>query len=283
MSLDGKVALITGAARGIGRELVRAFVREGARVVATDISWEFTQPSEDDLAFSAATRGDPNICRLDMDIAIDSHVKRVLRRSTEAFGSVDVIINNGGMRARDLYPETSGMTTVLDTEVGDWPKMFDTHVFGTLRVVKAFAPQMVAKGRGSIINVGTIGAVEGVGKTREGPYQPAKAAMHNLTMALADELRSANISANVLCPVHTHTTGSDSLTAFRFPKESGAMPRRFRPESCVPLALFLAEQDGAGVTGQIIGILEWNETNGFGGFETWGHPPDVAAWAAIQT
>ena len=282
MSLDDKVVLVTGAARGIGRELVRAFVREGARVVATDISFEFTNPSEDDLAFDAAIRNDPKIRRYIMDIAIDSHVKRVFLRATEAFGTVDVIINNGGMRARDLYPETSGMTTVLDTEVGDWQRMFETHVFGTLRVIKAFAPGMLEKGAGSIINVGSIGVIEGAGKTREGPYQPAKAAMHNLTIALADELRTANIAANVLCPVHTHTTGSDSLTAFRFPANSGAIPKRFRPESCVPLALFLARQDGTGVTGQILGIVDWNEANGFGGFETWGHPPDIAAWAAAQ-
>jgi NAD(P)-dependent dehydrogenase (short-subunit alcohol dehydrogenase family) len=133
MTMAGKTVLITGAARGIGRVLVRAFLDRGARVVATDLSWAFIDPSEDDVAFDLLTSRGGDVLRIGMDVAIDSHVRRALKLVTDGLGPIDVLINNGGMRARDLYPDSSGMITVLETEVGDWQRMFDTHVFGTLR------------------------------------------------------------------------------------------------------------------------------------------------------
>lgn len=135
MSLADKVVLVTGAARGMGREYVRGFRNAGARVVATDLSWAPTGASSDDTQFLDEIKGDSSILAESMDITLDSSVTRVFQAAIERFGTIDVIVNNAGMRQRDLYPPHGSVTT-LETEVSDWQRMFDTHVFGTLRVIK---------------------------------------------------------------------------------------------------------------------------------------------------
>ena len=279
MPVSGQVVLITGAARGMGREYVRAFLREGAKVIATDASWTPSGVSSDDIDFRKELEGNPDVLVERMDITIDSHIKRVFDAAMARFGTVDVMVNNGGLRARDLYPPL-GNRQIIETELGDWWRMFDTHVFGTFRVIKTFVQPMIAQKRGSIINVCSGG---GGGRTLEGPYQPAKAAEVMMTIFLATELKPHNIAANVLLPGFTRTTGTDEQTAARaeiFARNNPGKPylvRRLRPDSVVPLALYLAEQDANGVTGETFETLAWNQQNELGGFETWGYGPDVQA------
>jgi len=281
VAVAGKVVVVTGAARGMGREYVRGFLREGAKVVATDVAWEPTGVSNDLIDFRDELKGNPNVLTDIMDISIDSHVKRVAEAAIGRFGTIDVIINNAGTRMRDLYPPHGSVTT-LETEVGDWQKTFDTHVFGTLRVVKAFSKPMLDRQRGSIISVSSGGYDASRANSREMPYQAAKAALVTMTLYLAEELRSSNIAANVLLPGHTATTGTDEQEAIRSEMRARAAqpgapvwrPMRVRPEHVVPLALFLADQDASGVTGQIINAMKWNQEHGFGGADEWVYPAD---------
>ncbi len=281
MAVSGKVVLITGGARGMGREYVRGFLKEGAKVVATDLSWEPTGVSNDDFNFMKEIEGNPNVLPEIMDISIDSHVKRVFKAAMDKFGTVDVIINNAGTRMRDLYPPHGSVTT-LETEVGDWQKTFDTHVFGSLRVIKEFTKPMLEKGRGSIISVSSGGFDASRANSREMPYQSAKAALVTMTLYLADELKPNNIAANVLLPGHTATTGTDEQEALRKAMREAAAkpgvpvwrPMRVRPEHIVPLALFLADQDASGFTGQVVNTMKWNEEHGFGGVDEWVYPAD---------
>lgn len=292
MAVKDKVVLVTGGARGMGREYVRAFLREGAKVVATDMSWEPTGVSNDDYDFMEEIKGNPNVLAEIMDITIDSHVKRVYKAAIDKFGTVDVIINNAGTRMRDLYPPHGSMTT-LETEVGDWQKTFDTHVFGSLRVIKAFTQPMLEKKRGSIISVSSGGYDASRANSREMPYQAAKAALVTMTLYLANELKPSNIAANVLLPGHTATTGSDEQEALRAQMRARAAaagqptfkPMRVRPEHVAPLGLFLADQDASGVTGQVINTMQWNQEHGFGVADEWVYEadrddPEVRRWGA---
>lgn len=285
MALEGTVVLVTGGARGMGREYVRGFLREGAKVIATDLSWDPTGVSSDDFRFMDEIQGNPNVLAEVMDISIDSHVKRVYKAAIDKFGTVDVIINNAGVRTRDLYPDRDGHKRTLETEVGDWQKLFDTHVFGSLRVIKCFTQPMLEKGRGSIINVCSNGYNGSRPNSLEMPYQSAKAALVTMTLYLAHELQGSNIAANVILPGHTRTTGSDEQEAAR-PLRGGAAPGtrrlgplRLNPDHVVPAALFLAQQDASGVTGQVIDTPKWNEENGFGGSDRWGYAEDLRARA----
>ncbi len=285
MSISGLVVLVTGAARGMGREYVRGFLEEGAKIIATDSSWSPTGVSNDDYRFLDEIKDEPNVLAEVMDITIDSHIKRVFEAAMARFGTVDVMINNAGLRARDLYPPI-GNRPIVETELGDWWRMFDTHVFGTFRVVKTFVQPMIAQRRGSIINVCSGG---GNGASLEGPYQPAKAAQVMMTIFLANELRQYNIAANVLLPAGTRTTGSDEQTAARAEVRARREPgkpyltRRLQAESVVPLGLYLAGQDGNGVSGETFEVLRWNQENELGGFETWGYGPDVEAARSAGT
>src|SRR5215468_2427454 len=244
MSLADKVVLVTGAARGMGREYVRGFRKAGARVIATDLTWEPTGASGDHERFLEEVGNSPDVLAEYMDITIDSHVKRVFTKSVDRFGTIDVIVNNAGMRQRDLYPPHGSVTT-LETEVGDWQKMFDTHVFGTLRVIKQFTLPMLAKRRGSLINVSSGGYNASRPDSREMPYQAAKGALVTMTLYLAHELKPHNIAANVLLPGHTRSTGSDEQEVLRreiraraaAPGAPGVRARRLNPDHVVPLAL----------------------------------------------
>ncbi len=294
MSVENKVVLVTGGARGMGREMVRAFLKEGAKVVATDISWVPTGVSNDDFDFREELTGNPNVLIGVMDITLQSHVNEIYDEAMEKFGTIDVVINNGGTRQRDLYLKTHGSVSILDTDVSEWEHMFATHVFGNLRVIKKFAQPMLEKKRGSIVNTSSSqllnahgagqGNATGYGLSREGSYQPAKAAMGSMTIYLAQELKQHNIAVNLMMPGHTRTTGSDEQETVRNEIRqrlgrgtSDFVPRRVRADNVVPLALHLAQQDANGITGQWISCMQWNEKNGLGGFEAWGYEPDVAA------
>jgi 3-oxoacyl-[acyl-carrier protein] reductase len=280
VSLTDKVVLVTGAARGMGREHVRGFLGAGARVVATDLSWAPSGVSSDDSVFLDELRENDNVLFETMDITIDSHVQRVFHAAMDRFGTIDVIVNNAGMRQRDLYPP-HGSVTALETEVGDWQRMFDTHVFGTFRVIKSFVQPMVQRGSGSIISVGSDGYDGHRPNSREMPYQAAKAGMVTMALYLAEELKPHNIAVNVLLPGHTRSTGSDEQELERRNMRTRMglpawRPTRLRPEHVVPLALHLADQDASGTTGQVIRAMAWNEDNGLGGVEAWAYAPDLA-------
>jgi NAD(P)-dependent dehydrogenase (short-subunit alcohol dehydrogenase family) len=275
MTLDGKVVLITGGARGMGREYVRGFLKAGAKVIATARSWTPSGISGDDEDFFSEVKDNPNVLTEVMDLTIDSHVKRVYERAIEHFGTIDVIVNNAAMRPRDIYAPT-GQSTILDTEISDWWRMFDTNVFGTFRVIKTFARPMIEQRRGSIINVSSTGPGP---HSLEGPYQPSKAAETTMSHYLAHELKPHNIAVNILLPGYTRTTGSDEQSAARAAASGiaqGAL-RRLRADSGVPLALFLAQQDASGETGGTFNVVRWNEEQGLGGFDVWGYEADVEA------
>lgn len=294
MPLESKVILITGGARGMGREMVRAFLNEGSKVIATDLSWLPTGVSNDDYDFRAEIEENPNVLVGTMDITLQSHVTEIYNKALAKFGTIDVVINNGGTRQRDLYLDTHGSVSILETDISEWQRMFETHVFGNLRVIKTFCRPMIEQRKGSIINTSSsqllnahgagMGEQTGYGLSREGPYQPAKAAMGSMTIYLAKELAQHNVAVNLMMPGHTATTGSDEQEIVRDDirqrlglGESNFIPRRVRSDNVVPLAIHLAQQDASGVTGRWISCMAFNEEQGLGGFEEWGVAEDVAA------
>src|SRR5437773_1117736 len=141
------------------------------------------------------------------------------------------------------------------------------YVRGFLRVIKEFSKPMLEQGRGSIISVSSGGYNASRPNSREMPYQSAKAALVTMTLYLSNELQPSNIAANVLLPGHTASTGTDEQEAIRSEMRARSTPAggqtwrpmRVRAEHVVPLALFLADQDASGVTGQVINATTWNK------------------------
>ena len=118
MSVEGKVVVITGGARGMGREIVRGFIQEGARVVATDVSWVPSGYSNDTEDFYAEIKDNPNVLAATMDITSQAHVDLAYKQTIDKFGTVDVLICNGGTPARPL-PRDPRQPHRLETRVAD--------------------------------------------------------------------------------------------------------------------------------------------------------------------
>jgi NAD(P)-dependent dehydrogenase (short-subunit alcohol dehydrogenase family) len=276
----GRVAVVTGGARGIGRSLCEGLLHAGAKVVAADLRWD---DAED---FRKQVESSDNGMAVDMDItdvaAVDAARDAVLDR----FGGVDVLVNNAALVSETLFAPT-GHRNTLDTTDQDWERMFGVNVFGTLKAIRGFIEPMRANKRGSIVNVvssGVLPVSSGGGYhglrpwTVEMPYQATKAAVMALTFYLAEEVRGDGVAVNAIMPGHTRASWFDA-TARAFNEQGIAyFMRPAIPEHLLPISLFLAAQDGTGASGRLYYVPDWNYDHGYGDYAAWlDHelPPDM--------
>jgi NAD(P)-dependent dehydrogenase (short-subunit alcohol dehydrogenase family) len=278
----GRVVAITGAARGMGRAFTRAFLAQGARVVAMDLSWEptgFSGDQDDSFRRELLSRPD-DVVLATVDVSNTAQVDAAFDTTMRKWGTVDVLLNNAAMRQRNLFPP-SGRTTTLQTKDSDWERMFAVNVFAALKVTRRFIAPMLDKQQGSIISTISSGALHHSHggaymalrpNSREMPYQSTKAALLTMMFYLADEVKEQNVAVNILVPGHTRTTGFDEQNSAR--RELGFASRNapapLKPEHVVPLALFLAQQTAStGVTGKCFDSVTWNIEHGAGGPKEW--------------
>jgi NAD(P)-dependent dehydrogenase (short-subunit alcohol dehydrogenase family) len=268
--LSGRVVVVTGGARGMGAAYVRAFLADGARVVAADRVWAGAESLKQELS-------DAGALAVTMDVTDDGQVDQAYRETLERFGTVDALINNAAMRQRDLFPP-SGWATTLGTSDGDFLRMYNVNVFGALKVTRRFIQPMIEQGRGSVVNIASSGIIvrhDGDSyaafrpDSREQPYMSSKAALANLTFYLAAEVQEHNVAVNVVIPGHTRTTGSDEQARARMKLTGRPARDPVKPEHTVPLVRFLIGQDAGGVTGRMFDALQWNAEHGFGGYDEW--------------
>lgn len=206
--LDGKVAVVTGAARGIGRALAIGFAAEGMRVVAVDIDGAGAQATADLIGFGAVARR--------VDVA-DAEAVDVLADDCFAeFGQVDLLVNNAGVFQGGLCWERS---------VADWQWAFGVNVFGIIHGQRSFLPRMIAQGtEGHVVNTASVAAF--VSAPLSGPYVVSKCAAFSLTECLAHDLAlvGSTIGASVLVPsaFDTAIAQSSEVRPARFGVDSTA-------------------------------------------------------------
>ena len=267
--LMGRVVAVTGAARGMGRAYVEGFLSSGARVVATDKSWSGAGELRAGLE-------DAGVLVLEMDVSDNAQIGDAYEATLKEFGTVDVLINNAALVTAFLTP--TGKRTTLETTDEDWETMLGVNLMGTLRVTRRFIQPMIEKKRGSIINVvssGILNFSRGAAFTalrpwsQEMPYQATKAAVAAMSFYLAEEMKQNNVAVNILIPGHSRGAWFDDTMRARVAAgiHPGIPP--VVPEHIVPIARYLACQDGSGITGRMFPVMEWNEEHGFGGYETW--------------
>lgn len=272
----------------MGRAYVEGFLAAKARVVATDRSWSGAEE------FRSALADNPNTLALDMDVTSDSEIDKAYDTAVARFSTIDVLINNAAL-LQMLLVNATGRVTTLETTDEHWLKSFGVNVFGALKVTRRFVKPMIEKRRGSIINVvssGVLSFSRGGGyvalrpNSREMPYMASKAALATMSFHLADELKEHNIAVNTLIPGHTRGSWFDD--AIRARVAAGMQPGRrpVVPEHMVPIALYLAGQDGNGLTGTMLDVMQWNEEHGLGGYERWKDmslPADIeSAFQAVE-
>ena len=239
-SLEGKVAVITGASRGIGRAIALRLAQAGAKVVVSSRKLEHVQPVADEIK---AAGGEA--------LAIQAHVGRtdevqaLVKQTMETFGQIDVAVNNAGTNPH--------FGPLLSADEGQWDKILDTNLKGAFRVCQAVAPHMEAQGGGKIINVASIAGLRP--SPGMGVYSVSKAALIMLTQVLAMELGHAGIQVNAIAPGVIKTRFSRVL----WQTEQIAGPilahlplARFgEPEDVAGLALYLASPASDYVTGAV--------------------------------
>ena len=184
--LSGKVAVVTGSTKGIGRAMVQGFAESGASVVVSSRKQELCDEVASEIAAETGAQALGLACHVGDWEAIPSFVQKVIDR----FGKIDVLVNNAGINPAP--------TTVSDMSLEYWRKLFNVNLEGPLRMSQQVAPFMRDSGGGSIVNIVTMAAYSG------GPnvcaYGSSKAGLINLTKSMAQEWAPWNIRVNALCP-----------------------------------------------------------------------------------
>ena len=234
--LDGKVAIVTGAASGIGAATARRFAAEGARVVVADVN------DEAGARVAAEIEG----AYRHADVGVLADVEGAVAFAVERYGGLDVMHNNAAV---------SGGGYVSEIDPGVWELSLRIMMTGVFYGMRAAIPAMLARGGGSII---TTSSVEGFfGERMSAPYCTAKAAVINLTRTAALEYGRRNIRANCICPGVVDTPMAEMLmsvsgrTREDFAAQH-AIGRILRPDEIASVALFLASDESSAITGTAI-------------------------------
>ena len=183
--LDGKVALITGGARGLGRTMARALAEAGADVALTGRTLETCQATAKELAAETGRK----VHAFAGDVCVAEDVTRIAAEVTAACGSIDILVNNADTNIRGKITELSE---------ADWDSVVDTNLKGPFLCSKAIGPQMVARGWGRVINLGSIMSI--VALPGRAPYCSSKAGVAGLTRVLALEWAGTGVTCNAICP-----------------------------------------------------------------------------------
>ena len=185
MRFTGKTAVVTGAARGIGRAVALKLAMEGANVVAFDINTDELSRLKGEL--EEYTK---NVLCLECDISDESRVTEAAREALEMFGKVDILVNNAAIWKYHC--------AFMDVPTDIWKKFFDVNVMGTMYVTKAFLGNMIENGYGRIINVASVAGVYGINSMA--PYSATKAAVISMTKSIAKEVVKKGVLVNCVSP-----------------------------------------------------------------------------------
>ncbi len=253
MRLEHKVAIITGAASGIGRASAQACARQGARIIAGDIEHEAAEQTA-----QAIRQAGGEAISVMADVSRSEDVQRMVRQAIEAFGAIDVLHNNAGIAVRHPVDEQD--------EAG-WDELMRVNLRSVFLCSKYVIPHMQARG-GSIINMSSVVGVVGV--RNRAAYSTTKGAILTLTKNMALDYASAGIRVNCICPGFTETAMTAAL--FADPERRRRLVamhplgRLGKVEDIANAVVFLASDEASWITGQALAVD--------GGF-TIGNPTDI--------
>jgi len=240
--LEGRVAVVTGAGRGVGAALARGLAAVGAAVCLADIDGAAACARAAEVA-----RAPGQAVGIEVDVAHPASVDRMVAATVARWGRVDILVNNAGV---------AGPIGALETREEDWDVVMRVNVKGAFLCAQRVAREMIPRGGGAIVNVASTSSFRATRVTPLPGYDASKAALANLTRALAVEWAPVGIRVNAIAPGPLETAMS-----FRLPPEQEAlklapipMRRRGVPEEMVGAVVFLASPSASYITGQVLPV-----------------------------
>lgn len=238
--LEGRVALVTGATRGIGLGISKAMAAAGARVAMADLDTD----NEAATALRAVSDVGPGAIYVQTDVSDEGAVKRMTDIVLERFGRIDVLVNNAGIATQ---------FRLVDLTVAEWDRMLAVNLRSVFLCCRAVLPHMMERGSGRIINTASqLAYLGGAGMTH---YCASKGGVISLTRALAREVAPAGILVNGIAPGPVESRLLDRMSADWKKGKLAELPlgRFGEPEDIAPTAVFLASDDSSYYCGQILG------------------------------
>ncbi|WP_077309649.1 3-oxoacyl-[acyl-carrier-protein] reductase [Terribacillus halophilus] len=239
--LTGKAALVTGASRGIGREIALELARKGANVA---VNYSGSKEKAEAVAEEIRAIGQESIV-IQANVAEEDSVKAMVKETIDAFGSLDILVNNAGITRDNL---------LMRMKEEEFDAVIQTNLKGVFLCTKAVTRQMMKQRAGRIINVASIVGVSG--NPGQANYVAAKAGVIGLTKTAAKELAARNVLVNAVAPGFITTDMTDELTEDQKQAMQSMIPlgKPGKPEDVARVVRFLASEDSNYMTGQTLHI-----------------------------
>lgn len=236
--LAGKVAIVTGGSRGIGRAIAQALAREGATIVVCSRSLKANRETADQIE-----AGGGSAYAYQVDITDAESVSALVKEVAARFERIDILVNNAGVTADNL---------LMRMKESDWDTVIDTNLKGTFNFTKAVARTMIKQHGGKIINMTSV--VGMVGNAGQANYCASKAGIIGLTKSIARELASRNVTVNCVAPGLIRSAMTESLSDQAKEQAAGLIPlgRMGTPEDVAEVVTFLASPAADYITGEVI-------------------------------
>jgi len=250
MKLVGKVAVVTGAGSGMGREIALLYAREGAKVVVADLHEATAKATVEaiEAESAAAGRGTGTAIAVAANVALEEDVQRMIDAAVSTYGTLDILVNNAGIM--------DNMTPAHEITDALWERILAVNTTGPMRAIRKALPIFTAKGKGNIINIASIGGLQG---SRAGAaYTTSKHAVIGLTKNVGFQYATQGVRCNAIAPggVNTNIGVGDQIPSEfgmgRATAGAAAMPRVGEATEIAGVALFLASEDSSFVNGTVI-------------------------------
>jgi 3-oxoacyl-[acyl-carrier protein] reductase len=240
-SMHGRVAVVTGGARGIGRAIVEKLALLGANVVIADMLFELAEHTADEISQLTQSK----LHAIKVNVADSKSSSELIDQTVKEFGRVDILVNNAGI-TRDML--------IIRMEEADWDAVLDVNLKGVFNCSKAAIRPMMKQRYGRIVNISSVSGQAGqAGQTN---YSASKAGVIGFTKALAREVASRQITVNAVAPGFIPTTLTNDLSEDLKKTILVATPagRMGKPEEIAAAVAFLASEEASYITGQVLAV-----------------------------